>query len=54
MLDHWRGTFNWQFRQYRTRVPPTAREAIVRVGLMGATGTLWLDKLDLQVSRRSN
>jgi protein-L-isoaspartate(D-aspartate) O-methyltransferase len=47
-LDPWRGTFDWDRRAEKIIVPPQAREAILNVGLRGATGELSLD--DIQVA----
>ena len=41
----WRGTENWQQTRVRIRVPPGAREMVMRVGLNGARGTLDVDDL---------
>lgn len=48
VIARWRGTDNWQQSRRRIRVPPNAREMIVRIGLNGATGTLDLD--DFQIA----
>jgi protein-L-isoaspartate(D-aspartate) O-methyltransferase len=45
----WQGTFGWRSFQGRVTVPSATREAIVRVGLCGATGRLALDELRLTV-----
>ena len=45
----WQGTFGWRSFEQRMKVPPATREAIVRVGLCGATGRLSLDDLRLTV-----
>jgi protein-L-isoaspartate(D-aspartate) O-methyltransferase len=47
LMGPWRGTFPWEKQSARIEVPARAREAIIRVGLFGATGRLWLD--DVQV-----
>ncbi|MEP3478319.1 MAG: protein-L-isoaspartate(D-aspartate) O-methyltransferase [Fuerstiella sp.] len=39
----WRGTENWQQFRRRIRVPATAREMIVRIGLNGSVGILDVD-----------
>ncbi len=44
----WRGTFDWQTFTSRVRVPPDAREAIIRIGLLGATGTIAFDEVDVK------
>jgi protein-L-isoaspartate(D-aspartate) O-methyltransferase len=42
------GTFNWRTEMKTLRVPLRAREAILRIGLLGATGHLAFDDLRLQ------
>jgi protein-L-isoaspartate(D-aspartate) O-methyltransferase len=42
------GTFEWDERSGLLRVPVRAREAIVRIGLLGGTGQLSLDHLRLR------
>jgi protein-L-isoaspartate(D-aspartate) O-methyltransferase len=49
-LGSWRGTFDWQRRRARLKVPPTARVAIVAVGLLGATGELSCDQLSITIA----
>jgi protein-L-isoaspartate(D-aspartate) O-methyltransferase len=48
IMGRWRGTFGWQQVAARVRVPPSAREAIVRFGLLGATGQLSADAVELK------
>ena len=43
----WSETFAWTTTTKELRVPPGTREAIVRIGLLGGTGRLDLDKLSL-------
>jgi protein-L-isoaspartate(D-aspartate) O-methyltransferase len=43
------GTFDWREETGRARVPLKAREAIVRIGLLGATGELSFDDLRMRV-----
>jgi protein-L-isoaspartate(D-aspartate) O-methyltransferase len=45
------GTFPWRAETGRVRVPLKAREAIIRIGLLGATGELSLDDLQLTTVR---
>jgi protein-L-isoaspartate(D-aspartate) O-methyltransferase len=45
----WQGTFGWWSFEQQMTVPPATREAIVRVGLCGATGRLLLDDLRVTV-----
>lgn len=47
-LGPWRGTFNWRTESKRIAVPPRAREAIVRIGLLGATGEISFDAIELR------
>lgn len=47
IVQRWMGTSNWQQSRRTIRVPPAAREMIVRIGLHGATGVLDLDDLQM-------
>lgn len=47
-LGPWQGSFGWQLKATRIAVPPRTREAILRVGMFGATGELWVDDLRLE------
>jgi protein-L-isoaspartate(D-aspartate) O-methyltransferase len=42
----WRGTFDWRQEIETIKVPAKAREAIVRIGLHGATGEICLDGIE--------
>jgi protein-L-isoaspartate(D-aspartate) O-methyltransferase len=44
------GTFAWKHQEKELRVPLRAREAIIRIGLLGAVGALSLDNLQLQAN----
>ena len=44
------GTFNWRQETGRIRVPLKAREAILRIGLLGTVGELSLDDIALGVA----
>jgi protein-L-isoaspartate(D-aspartate) O-methyltransferase len=44
------GTFDWREETDRIRVPLRAREAILRLGLLGGTGELGIDDVRLQVT----
>ena len=46
-LGPWSGTFDWKEASEKFRVPLATREAIIRIGLAGATGRLELDDLEL-------
>ena len=48
MLGPFRGTRDWRNVSRLVQVPPTAREAIVRAGLFGATGTADFDRVQLE------
>jgi protein-L-isoaspartate(D-aspartate) O-methyltransferase len=41
----WRDSFDWKQIQQKVRVPTRAREAVVRIGLGGATGEISLDAI---------
>jgi protein-L-isoaspartate(D-aspartate) O-methyltransferase len=44
----WRGSFDWRSQSAVIAVPPRAREAILRIGLLGGTGKLWVDRIQLE------
>ncbi|MBN2023416.1 MAG: protein-L-isoaspartate(D-aspartate) O-methyltransferase [Pirellulales bacterium] len=47
-IGPWQGTFAWRREARVIPVPPAAREAMVRIGLFGATGQLEIDQLELK------
>jgi protein-L-isoaspartate(D-aspartate) O-methyltransferase len=47
-IGPWRGSFDWQHQTERFRVPVQCREALVQVGLFGATGELDVDGFELR------
>ena len=51
-LGPWTGTEDWTTVTKTIVVPPKAREMIVRIGLNGATGKLWMDDLTMSVKPR--
>jgi protein-L-isoaspartate(D-aspartate) O-methyltransferase len=51
-LGPWRGTVAWRKESRKVRVPARAREAIIRVGLLGATGEAAFD--DIRISKPSS
>jgi protein-L-isoaspartate(D-aspartate) O-methyltransferase len=51
-LGPWRGTFDWQTETKRINVPAKAREAILRIGLLGAVGEISFDQIELEAVRR--
>jgi protein-L-isoaspartate(D-aspartate) O-methyltransferase len=50
-LRNWRDTFDWEEFDTRLKVPPTAREAILRLGLHGATGSISFDGVTVQAAK---
>ena len=48
-LGPWGGSFDWTKRKRRIPVPRNARLAVIGVGLLGATGQLWVDDVKLTV-----
>ncbi len=51
-LGPWRGTFDWLREVEKVPVPPQAREAIINVGLHGATGELSLDDIRITAVKK--
>jgi len=51
-LGPWRGTFDWQTESKRLNIPPKAREAILRIGLLGAVGEISFDDIELKPVRK--
>ena len=51
-IGPWRGTLVWQHEREKFDVPARAREAIVRIGLFGATGEVSFDEVTLKVTER--
>jgi protein-L-isoaspartate(D-aspartate) O-methyltransferase len=49
-LGPWRGSFSWQPESAKLQVPKQAREAIIRIGLMGAVGELGIDDVDVRAT----
>jgi hypothetical protein len=50
VAGRWRGTFDWKQTTARIRVPANARVGIVAVGLLGATGRLSCDDIDIRMA----
>ena len=48
-IGPWRGTFSWQRKTGRVEVPTGAREGIVNIGLLGATGEVSYDDVQLSL-----
>lgn len=45
-----RGSFDWTERSQVLKVPPQAREAGLRIGLLGAIGRLWIDDVRIEAA----
>ena len=52
MLGPWRGSFSWQTESGRIAVPPRAREAVLRIGLLGAAGEISFDAVKLNAVKK--
>jgi protein-L-isoaspartate(D-aspartate) O-methyltransferase len=52
IVTRWIGTFNWRDVVASVRVPDTAREAVIRIGLNGATGRLYADAITMSAQPR--
>jgi protein-L-isoaspartate(D-aspartate) O-methyltransferase len=50
VVGPWRGTFAWKRQSATIKVPPKAREAVVRIGLLGATGEISFDAVTLSAT----
>lgn len=51
VVGPWQGTFPWTAQSARVPVPAKAREAIVRIGLLGATGEMSFDNVRVEATR---
>ncbi len=51
-IGPFRGTSDWQEKKELLRVPITAREAILRIGLFGAVGKISFDNVRIQAADR--
>jgi protein-L-isoaspartate(D-aspartate) O-methyltransferase len=47
-MGPWQGTFDWRAESQRIEVPPKTREAIIRLGLFGATGEICFDAVEIK------
>jgi len=54
LLGPWQGTFPWRSQSVIVAVPPEAREAIIQIGLCGATGTLCVDRMSVEAVPAGN
>jgi len=50
-IGPWRGTFAWDFFTAKVTVPPASRAAIIRVGLLGATGKISFDGVEVHAAK---
>jgi len=50
-MGPWRSSFPWQAQSARIAVPPRAREAVIRIGLLGATGAISFDAVRFRTDR---
>jgi protein-L-isoaspartate(D-aspartate) O-methyltransferase len=48
VIGPWQGTFDWKRASKLIHIPPKAREAILRIGLNGATGVLSVDDVEIK------
>lgn len=48
VIGRWRGSFAWQRETALIDVPPKTREAIICIGLMGATGSIEFDDIQIK------
>jgi protein-L-isoaspartate(D-aspartate) O-methyltransferase len=48
-IANWSGSFDWRLESKTIRVPLAAREAIVRLGILGGVGRLDVDDVTLEV-----
>jgi len=53
VLGPWLGSFDWRPESGRLRVPPRAREAVLRIGLTGAVGAISVDAIEVKAARGS-
>ncbi len=50
VVGPWRGSFPWRTESKRIAVPVRAREAILRIGLLGAVGDISFDDISLKAA----
>jgi protein-L-isoaspartate(D-aspartate) O-methyltransferase len=50
-LGPWHGDNDWHQKTINIRIPPTAREGILRIGLFGATGEVSFDDVRLKAGK---
>jgi hypothetical protein len=47
VIGNWFGTFAWYNHKARIAVPSGAREASIRLGLLGGVGKIWFDEVSV-------
>jgi protein-L-isoaspartate(D-aspartate) O-methyltransferase len=52
VFNFWRGTFDWQAETRQVNVPQKAREAVMRIGLLGAVGEISFDEITMKAVRK--
>jgi len=50
-IGPWRGSFDWRTETALIAVPGQARGAILRIGLFGAVGELWVDNMEMKPAK---
>jgi protein-L-isoaspartate(D-aspartate) O-methyltransferase len=48
VIGSWFGSFAWYDHKARVAVPGGAREASIRIGLLGGTGKIWFDEVSVK------
>ncbi|WP_166828160.1 protein-L-isoaspartate(D-aspartate) O-methyltransferase [Thalassoroseus pseudoceratinae] len=51
-IGPWLGSQDWEVYSQTIVVPPRTREAVIRMGLNGGTGTLSIDNIQMELARR--
>ena len=51
-IGPWLGSQDWEVYSQTIVVPPRTREAVIRMGLNGGTGTLSIDNVQMELARR--
>ncbi len=51
IVGPWHGSFEWKKEVEKIRVPISARECIIHIGLLGATGEVSFDNVDVRVTK---
>lgn len=48
VIGNWFGSFAWYTEKARVAVPGNAREASIRIGLLGGVGKIWFDEVSVK------